>query len=129
GPGGREANYPVREGRIQQPAMTISIADSLGNQATFADRGTREHSYTLDPPRLDTANNHAQSFAQASGKSPAEARHLGRATVSFLDGHAEPMSLADLGYKVVDASRNQVEHDAGSNALFNGLGYDEDATE
>lgn len=117
-------NFPVRVGRIQQPSLTISVADSLGNQNTYLDTGFREHSYTLDPPRLDTAHNNAQSFAQSSGKSPAEARHQGKAMTAFLDGHAAGLSLTDLGYVVVDEKTNQVQHDAGDNRLFTGLGYD-----
>lgn len=123
-PDPRFDNFPVRVGRIQQPAMTVSVADSLGNQTTFGQTGFREHSYALDPPRLDTANNNAQRFGQSSGKSPAQARHLGKAMTAFLDGHAKGMSLKELGYIVIDEKRNLVEHDAGSNALFSGLGYD-----
>ena len=117
-------NFPVRIGRIQQPALTVSVADSLGNQTTFDQTGFREHSYALDPPRLDTKYNNAQRFGQSSGKSPAQARHMGRAMTAFLDGHAKGMSLVELGYIVIDEKRNLVEHDGGSNALFSGLGYD-----
>ena len=119
-------NFPVRVGRIQQPAMTVSIADCLGNQTTYNQTGFREHSYALDPPRLDTEHNNAQRFGQSSGKSPAHARHMGKAMTAFLDGHATPMSLRELGYFVLDEARNQVEPDAGSNRLFTGLGYDVD---
>lgn len=122
-------NFPVPVARIHDWAQTISIADSLGNQATRASAGFREHSYTLDPPRLDTARNNAQGFAQGSGKSPAHARHMGRAMVAFLDGHAKAMSLAEMGYIVEDEKKNVVAHDAGSNALWNGMGYDPDETE
>ncbi|MFT5423968.1 MAG: prepilin-type N-terminal cleavage/methylation domain-containing protein [Phycisphaerales bacterium] len=121
-------NWPVAPGLIQQPSMTVSIADSLGNQTTYNNTRHREHAYTLDPPRLDTKRNNAQAFAQGSGKSPAEARHNGKVSASFLDGHAEAMTLEELGYEVLDTKTNQVEHDAGSNKLFNGLGYDPDET-
>jgi prepilin-type N-terminal cleavage/methylation domain-containing protein/prepilin-type processing-associated H-X9-DG protein len=117
-------NFPVRVVRIKQPAMTVSIADSLGNQNTFDQTGFREHAYALDPPRLDTKNNNAQRFAQATGKSPAHARHMGKAMTAFLDGHAKGLSLEELGYVVVDAKRNLVAPDAGDNRLFSGLGYD-----
>ncbi len=117
-------NFPVRVGRIQQPALTVSIADSLGNQTTFDQTGFREHAYALDPPRLDTANNNAQRFGQSSGPTPAEARHMGKAMTAFLDGHAKGMTLEELGYIVVDVKRNLVQPDAGSNRLFSGLGYD-----
>jgi prepilin-type N-terminal cleavage/methylation domain-containing protein/prepilin-type processing-associated H-X9-DG protein len=129
GPGGTPANFPLRTVRVQQPSLTISIGDSLGNQTTYASRGVREHSYTLDPPRLDTAGNNATSFAQSNGMSPAQARHKGRATMTFLDGHAKVLSLRDLGYIVTDEKLNQVVHNRGSNALFNGQGQDTGATQ
>lgn len=128
GPGGSPANWPVRQARIQMPAMTIAFADSLGSQQERAASGFREHSYTIDPPRLDTAHNGALSFAQSDGKSPVDTRHLGRASVSFLDGHAQAMSLEDLGYTIVDREQRLVGHDEGDNRLWNGLGVDEDAT-
>jgi prepilin-type processing-associated H-X9-DG protein len=123
-PSGKATNFPVRAASIQQPARTISLADSLGNQTTWPTQRTREHSYTIDPPRLDTAGNNAIAFAQGNGKSPGQARHLGRATVSFLDGHARSMTLEDMGYVVTDQRMNTVEHNRGDNALFNGRGHD-----
>jgi prepilin-type N-terminal cleavage/methylation domain-containing protein/prepilin-type processing-associated H-X9-DG protein len=123
-PRGRYNNWPVREARIHRPSMTVSIGDSLGNQNTFASTGYREHSYTLDPPRLDTTNNNAHAFAQSSGKSPAQARHNGKVTMAYLDGHVQMITLKDLGYELINPDLNQVEHDAGSNALWNGKGFD-----
>jgi prepilin-type N-terminal cleavage/methylation domain-containing protein/prepilin-type processing-associated H-X9-DG protein len=129
GPNGRPANFPMRVVRINQPSLTVSIGDSLGNQATYLSRNTREHSYTLDPPRLDTAGSGATSFAQSSGMSPAEARNGSKATMSFLDGHAKVLSLQELGYIVADEKKNQVVHNRGNNSLFNGLGHDPGATQ
>ena len=124
-------NFPVSPSRIRSPSKTISFADSLGNQNKSRDTGggAREHAYTLDPPRLDTEKNNAQLFAQDDGKSPAEARHNGRANVVFLDGHAESLTLGQLGYVVEDPDANLVAHDAGSNALWNGRGFDAYATD
>lgn len=127
-PRGKYNRWPVREHRIQRPARTIVVGDSLGNQNTFRETGYREHSYTLDPPRLDTSNNNAHAFAQSSGKSPAQARHNGKATMAFIDGHVEYLTLGDLGYEVLDNDGNQVEHDLGSNALWNGQGFDKKET-
>ncbi|MBZ0171938.1 MAG: prepilin-type N-terminal cleavage/methylation domain-containing protein, partial [Phycisphaerales bacterium] len=98
GPGGMHANFPVRDANIIEASRTICFADSKGNQNRIPVFGTREHAYTLDPPRLDTANNNAATFAQDDGPSPADNRHGGRAMVSFLDGHAKGMSLGALGY-------------------------------
>ena len=123
-PRGKYNGWPVRENRIHRPSGTILIGDSLGNQNTFHDTGYREHSYTLDPPRLDTRNNNAHAFAQSSGKSPAQIRHNGKATMAFIDGHVEFKTLEELGYQVTNRDGNQVEHDMGSNAMWNGLGFD-----
>jgi prepilin-type N-terminal cleavage/methylation domain-containing protein/prepilin-type processing-associated H-X9-DG protein len=124
----RHDNFPVRLSAIVQPSMTIAIADSLGMQDAHATSRIHDHSYSLDPPRLDTDRNNAQRFARANDKSPAHARHLGKATAAFLDGHAKPMSLEDMGYIVIDRKENIVEFDRGSNALWNGLGHDPEAT-
>jgi len=118
-------NFPVRLSLIKTWDRTICIASSLGNQSVFADTGQRgEHSYTLDPPRLDTKRNNAQRFAQGSGMSPVQIGHGRKGAVAFLDGHAAAMSLAELGYVVENEERNQVAHNRGDNSLWNGLGTD-----
>lgn len=129
GPGGSAANYPIRAGWIEQPSLTIVIADALGRQTDWAAHRTREHSYTLDAPRLDTARTRAQTFGGRPSVSPGQARHLGRVTVSFLDGHARPMTLEEMGYNVTDRRMNEVEVDRGDNRLFNGRGHDPEATQ
>jgi prepilin-type N-terminal cleavage/methylation domain-containing protein/prepilin-type processing-associated H-X9-DG protein len=129
GPGGRMANFPVPASRIQQPSLTISIADSLGRQDMWVSNRTREHAYTLDAPRLDPTRTSAQTFGGRPSNSPVHARHRGRAMASFLDGHAKPMTLGQLGYIVTDVGLNQVTPDRGSNALFNGTGHDPDANQ
>ena len=127
-PDGSAANYPVKEADILRPYGTVALADSLGNQQLVRDEGIREHAYTLDPPRLDTKHNGAATFAQ-DDPSPADIRHGGRATVSFLDGHAERMTQAELGYVPDDPDIGSVVYDAGDNSMWNGLGFDKDATE
>ena len=127
GPNGGFANYPVRLAKIHVPFDTIAIADSSGSQFVRRDTGFRDHAYTLDPPRLDTERNGAQSWATGDGPSPAHNRHGGKVTVTFLDGHATLHSLEELGYVVEDAGNGVVRVDAGSNARFNGLGSDKDA--
>lgn len=127
GQGGASANYPVRAVRIPQPSLTISIADSLGRQDMWAEHRTREHAYTLDAPRLDTTRTQATTFGGRPSVSPGQARHLGRVSASFLDGHVKQMSLEDMGYRVTDLRMNQVEVNRGDNRLFNGLGHDPDA--
>ncbi len=129
GPGGTFANYPVRMSKIHVPFDTVALGDSSGSQFVRADTGSRDHAYTMDPPRLDTERNGAQTWATGDGPSPAHNRHGGKATVAFLDGHAAIHSLRDLGYVVTDAKRGLVGVDRGSNARFNGLGHDEDETD
>ena len=48
--------------------------------------------------------------------------------MAFIDGHVEYLTLGDLGYEVLDNDGNQVEHDLGSNALWNGQGFDKKET-
>ena len=127
-PDGSAANFPVREANILMAARTICFADSKGNQNRIPVTGTREHAYTLDPPRLDPQRTHATTFAQDDGPSPADNRHNRRANVAFLDGHAKGMTLEALGYVVRDPERGDVEEDRGDNSLWNGLGYDPGAT-
>jgi prepilin-type N-terminal cleavage/methylation domain-containing protein/prepilin-type processing-associated H-X9-DG protein len=129
GPGGSFANYPVRLSKIHVPFDTVAIADSSGSQTLRTTEGYREHAYTLDPPRLDTERNGAQTFAHDTGASPAHNRHGRKATVSFLDGHVTIESLSDLGYRVADEELGTVEEDLGSNARFNGLGHDSDESD
>ncbi len=122
-------NFPVNPARIRTWDRTIAIANSLGNQSVYSDAAKRgEHAYTLDPPRLDTRNNNAQRFAQDSGMSPAQAHYQRKAAAGFLDGHAKYMTLAEMGYVVVDEVGNQVAHDRGDNSLFNGQGTDPERT-
>ena len=125
---GTPSNYPVRLGEIVMPSTTVAFADSLGNQNTSLSDGLRIHAYTLDPPRLDTANNGALKFAQSSGQSPAETQPGGKSTVAWVDGHADLRTLEELGYNVADADFNQVVEDSGDNSLWNGQGFDKGAT-
>lgn len=95
-------NFSVRFFRIKAPSSTIAVADSRGG-------GPRHgvHSYTLDPPRLAVEKN-AQRFGPDDNDtqnslyhySPAEDRHRGLANVVFLDGHAESMTLFEMGYEI-----------------------------
>jgi prepilin-type N-terminal cleavage/methylation domain-containing protein/prepilin-type processing-associated H-X9-DG protein len=129
GPNGKTSNFPVPASRIQQPSLTVSIADSLGNQELWVEHRTRDHAYTLDAPRLDAARTNAQTFGARPSISPVQTRHQGRAMVSFLDGHAKPMTLEQMGYIVTDVPLNQVKIDRGDNRLFNGRGFDPDANQ
>ncbi len=120
-------NFPVSENRIKAPVETIVFADSRGAHANHG-----KHSYTLDPPRLAREKN-AVRFGPGSddgpiAHSPAEARHRGRAVTSFGDGHAEMLSLQQLGYELGAAGEVvpvlEESSASASNRLWNGLGAD-----
>lgn len=128
GPNGSAANFPVRDIHIRAHARTIVLADSMGNQNRYlTGTGNREHAYTLDPPRLDTEHNGATTPAQSDGFSPADPRHGGKATVAFLDGHAERRTQEELGYVLDPDQPGKVIEDLGDNSLWNGLGFDDAA--
>ncbi|MGD0897766.1 MAG: DUF1559 domain-containing protein [Thermoguttaceae bacterium] len=105
-------NYPVR--RVADEARTIAFGDSRGGGLPHGG-----HSMTLDPPHMRPRGSgvvDSPSPSRAAGFdpygpdetgtdiviyfSPAEDRHAGRANVVFLDGHADSLTLVDLGYNV-----------------------------
>ena len=61
--------------------------------------------------------------------SPAEARHRGRANVVFLDGHTESLTLASLGYSLLNGvpvlQTTATPPPGATNALWTGRGLDE----
>ena len=124
-------NWPVRIDRVHNSSKTVLLGDSRG-AIDSAQMGVREHAYTLDAPRLAASvgltefgpkNNLDPSIPDKWKHSPAHERHLGKANVSFVDSHAESMSIADLGYQV--DSDGIVVKDAGNNELWTGTDQDE----
>jgi prepilin-type processing-associated H-X9-DG protein/prepilin-type N-terminal cleavage/methylation domain-containing protein len=115
---GRWDNFPVRRHRIRTPGATVLAADSRGAGIRHG-----KHSFTLDPPRLAVEEN-AMRFGpvifdeepfdglylpdtiddaelrEALSYSPVAARHNRLANVVFVDGHAEAMTLNELGYEL-----------------------------
>ncbi|MCE5187177.1 MAG: prepilin-type N-terminal cleavage/methylation domain-containing protein [Planctomycetaceae bacterium] len=121
---GRCANYPVRSDAICRPCQTVIVADSRGAGIPHG-----VHSYTLDPPRIARSTGFTHFAFYKSGaavqQSPADARHSNKANVSFVDGHAESMTLTQLGY-VTDEEGNVLPDDPGSvNHLWSGNGKTE----
>jgi len=117
-------NWPVRIGRIFNPAETVMFGDSRG-AINGPSMSIRQHAYTLDAPRLAVSlgfthfgpkNNIDPSVPEKYMHSPADARHLGLANIAFVDGHAGPMRLQDLGYELDDDGL--VTKDAGDNELW-----------
>ena len=121
---GRYKNFPVNQLKIQHAAETVIVADSRGILVEGI------HGYTLDPPKV-ARSVRAEFFARYSKPtfkeqhSPADARHSGRVNVAFVDGHAEKMSLEDLGY-VLDSDGWVIADDpGGNNRMWSGTGRDE----
>ncbi|MGA2035544.1 MAG: DUF1559 domain-containing protein [Thermoguttaceae bacterium] len=144
-------NYPVK--RIQDEARTICFGDSRGGGLPHGG-----HSMTLDPLHMRVRTSgvvDSPSPSRAAGFdpygpdetgtdiqiyfSPAEARHDGRANVVFLDGHADNLTLQDLGYNIQGGVAQPQPADLsttfpanplnslpwGNNRLWTGTGFDE----
>ncbi len=134
-------NFPVGNQRIPAAGQTILFADSRG-----AGRYHGKHSYSLDPPRL-AVERRATRFGPSESDvetgldqtlykySPVEIRHGRYGNVAFVDGHAEPMTLLDLGYQLNedDVAMPILNPLSGTytatNKLWNGKARDEIAEE
>jgi prepilin-type N-terminal cleavage/methylation domain-containing protein/prepilin-type processing-associated H-X9-DG protein len=133
GPGGQSANYPVMLSNIKVPSSTVAFGDSRGG----GEEGQyRLHAYLMDPPKM-AVSKYAQTFSPKDPKisplkySPAEARHLEKANICFLDGHALNMTYEEIGYEVDPDTDRPIEKSntqtggGGNNKLWSGDGRDE----
>jgi prepilin-type N-terminal cleavage/methylation domain-containing protein/prepilin-type processing-associated H-X9-DG protein len=115
---GKYQNYPVTESQIKRPTDTIIIGDGRGSEHPHG-----PHSYKLDPPKLALSTG-AIYFGNwdmptiEQQHCPAEARHDDKANVSFLDGHAESLTLRELGYITDENGVVVANHPDGTNRLF-----------
>ncbi|MFQ5462869.1 MAG: prepilin-type N-terminal cleavage/methylation domain-containing protein [Phycisphaerae bacterium] len=134
--GNRWDNYPVTATRIRAAGRTVLIADSRGAGPKHG-----KHSYALDPPRL-AIERKAVKFGPGLGDvsigydpslyrySPVEMRHAQRGNVVFVDGHAEKMSVEELGYELdargvpIPVLDPAVPGFQATNRLWNGGGVD-----
>ncbi|MEN1703946.1 MAG: prepilin-type N-terminal cleavage/methylation domain-containing protein [Planctomycetota bacterium] len=134
-------NFPVRASSIDG-ARTVMSADSLGTAAgkpaalrtENREDGSRDpgrrarggHGYALDPPRIGDSSDIAdpRSRGVLQDRSAAHARHKGNANAQFADGHAESLSLEDLGYEVASDGAVLGGDAFGTNRLFSGSGRD-----
>lgn len=122
---GKYQNYPVTEIQIKRPSGTIMIGDGRGSAHPHG-----EHSYKLDPPKLalSTGAIYFGNWKQPTIEQqhcPAEARHDNKANVSFLDGHAESLTLKKLGYIIDENGIVITNHPDGTNRLFTGTDRDD----
>ena len=125
------ANFPTKSSVIKSPSSTITFVDSRGSNIPHG-----EHAYLVDPPKMAYSKG-ARHFSPKSKSvgpmkySPADARHLGKANTSFLDGHAENMSYEQMGYAVDPQTDRPLERQLtelggpGTNQLWTGTGQDE----
>lgn len=126
-------NFPVYIANILRPSQTVIVADSRGGRGQTGPPDIRHglHSYTLDPPKIARSKAATEFGFTDIGPvieqqhSPTEARHSGKANVSFVDGHAEHISLKDLGYVLDPGGSVVADHPEGSNHLWSGTGRDE----
>jgi len=113
---GRYQNFPVAPGKIRRPTETVIVADSRGGGLSHG-----PHSYTLDPPKVARevgADRFGPGTDAPIAHSPASARHHGRTNVSFIDGHAQSLSLVDLGYVLDDNGHAVGDHPEAGNRLW-----------
>ena len=95
--------WTVNVSRIRDPGQTVLVADSRGGSAPHGN-----HSYwCCDRRRSERGWSEEQAFGpnpskplEELGHSPVEARHSGKGNVAFVDGHAESMTLIQLGYQM-----------------------------
>lgn len=135
-------NHPVQMSRIAF-AQTVMAADCLGTAAGKPEAlrtdnrpdGSRDpggfarggHGYALDPPRLTATSDFADTrLSSKEHRSGPDERHLGKANVSFCDGHVKTLTAAEMGYlKNADGSIAFTGEGA-TNKLFSGTARNDD---
>jgi prepilin-type processing-associated H-X9-DG protein/prepilin-type N-terminal cleavage/methylation domain-containing protein len=146
--------YPVRD--VKEPSRTIAFGDSRGGNIPHGGHSmtldpphmvVRGDRLSVNSPYWQQAyfNGVYSSGMGPAGVnpygpdegtpdiqvpfSPAEARHNGRANVVFLDGHCESLTLADLGYSLLNGipqcQTGTTPLPGANNSLWTGRGLDE----
>jgi len=135
-------NAPVRASSIYA-SRTVMAADSIGTaggkpvfeRTAYLPDGSRDadrtsvggHAYALDPPRLTDNCDYADRRGRMpEHRSAPDTRHLGKANVSFCDGHVETLTLGELGYITGEGGRVEAWGEGATNALFSGDLSDKD---
>ncbi|MBI5864471.1 MAG: prepilin-type N-terminal cleavage/methylation domain-containing protein [Planctomycetes bacterium] len=128
--------WPVQATRIRYPARTVAVADCMGSAASFAEGDRQEYEnnardvfrygnegINLDPPRVDPVIGEMSGFDDPiQTRTAADPRHSGqRASVLFVDGHGDGLTLQTLGYRY--APNGSIGFD-GDNTLWTGAGTD-----
>ncbi len=125
-------NWPVSITRIRFPATTVAVADCMGTAATFATHLRRPYEnnaidpdrfgnegFNLDPPRVDPVSGEMAGLPDE--RTAADPRHRGRASVQWVDGHADLQTPHRLGYVTNDDGSVALD---GHNRLWSGSGQD-----
>ena len=128
-------NFPVKVDWVRAVSDTVMAADCLGTAAgypadqrtAYSNDGTEltalsNHAWCLDPPRLIASSDRGTGDA-GSPRTAVDARHRGKASVSFCDGHVEARTPEELGYHVGGDGQYL---DDGNNSQFSGTGKDDD---
>ncbi len=114
-------NWPVTVSSVKAAAECVAVGDSMGTAATFASRDRAPYEdnafgdgrsarhknaygnegFNLDPPRVDPEHGEMAGLDDSPPlRTAVHPRHVGRGNVLWLDGHASPESLTELGYRV-----------------------------
>jgi prepilin-type N-terminal cleavage/methylation domain-containing protein/prepilin-type processing-associated H-X9-DG protein len=136
-------NWPVQLSGVRCPGRTVAVGDSMGTAADYPpnDRQPYEvnerppfeedlriaecygnEGFNLDPPRIDTDNGEIAGYNHDPPvRSAADPRHDGLANILWLDGHAVPRTLEQLGYRFKDNGGIALD---GENTQWTGNGLD-----
>jgi len=135
-------NHPVQMSRLAFD-QTVMAADSLGTAAGKPEAlrtenrpdGSRDpggfarggHGYALDPPRLTGTSDFADTrLSSPEHRSGPDERHLGKANVSFCDGHVIAMTATEMGYLKNADGTIAFNGQGATNKLFSGNSRNED---
>lgn len=105
-------NWPVPLSRIRHPGNLVMAGDCMGTAASFPPAERLEYEddsrearrfgnegFNLDPPRVDPVNGEMAGLdASPPERSAVDPRHSGKGNIVWVDGHAGPFTLEELGY-------------------------------
>jgi prepilin-type N-terminal cleavage/methylation domain-containing protein/prepilin-type processing-associated H-X9-DG protein len=125
--------WPVKINWIRRPGQTVAVADGMGTAATWPAAARAPYTnnppddpqclgnegFNLDPPRVDPVG--GEMADAPAHRSAADPRHRNQANVLWLDGHAGPSTLEQLGYVMNPDGSVGLE---GDNTLWCGNGRD-----
>jgi type II secretory pathway pseudopilin PulG len=128
-------NWSVPMSRIKFPGSTVAVADCMGTAASWPTRARGDYEnnareaafygnegFNLDPPRVDAERGEMAEFdGSPQSRTAAHARHLGRASVLWVDAHGDVQTPAGLGY---DVQPDGVVTFDGDNTKWTGTGRD-----